>query len=429
MGLNGNEYLIFILIGLCIIIILFNLIILIKVKNDKLKDYKKDIEDFKFNQQTQFMNIQKSLSDDFSQLRENIIINITKYNEHTIKELLMSQNKMSQDLFNFKDNMQKDMYKLFENLNKNMNDNLEKMNERVDMRLNEGFEKTNKTFNNLLERLSKIDEAQRKIESLSTNIISLQDILTDKKSRGTFGEVQLKQILASIFGEHNTKIYETQKTLSNEKIADAVLYTPEPLGLICIDSKFPLENYKKMIDKNLTVVENHEAERFFKQDVKKHINDIREKYIIKNETADSAIMFVPAEAIFAEINAYHQDIIEYSQKSQVWIASPTTLMFLLTTVQVVLRNLERDKYSAVVHEELNKLGSEFKRYKDRWDKLSKNIDQVSRNVKELHTTSDKIEKHFDSISRVDLKDKEEIILVTNDEEEDNEKSSDQTDLS
>ena len=277
-----------------------------------------------------------------------------------------------------------ELYQNFDHLIKRVNDELNKINQRVDYRLNEGFEKTNQTFNQIVARLSKIDEAQRKIEQLSTNIISLEDILTDKKARGTFGEVQLHQILSTVFGENNTRVYELQKTLSNGKIVDALLHTPEPLGSIAIDSKFPLENYRKMVSLKLDEETKKKAERQFKYDVKQHIDAIHSKYIIINETAASAIMFVPAEAVFAEINAYHQDLIEYAQKKHVWIASPTTLMFLLTTVQIILRNIERDKYASVIQEELNLLSEEFIRYKERWNKLSQNIDRVSQNVKELY---------------------------------------------
>lgn len=404
----SNETII--IIVLLSILLIISLILLFKQLSVRRYDlnYFKEINDFKLTEQKQFLQMQKSISDDFALLRENIVVNINKYNEQTVKEILTFHNKIKTDLYDFKNQIQKEL-----------SDSLEKINYKVEMRLNEGFEKTAKTFNNILERISKIDEAQKKIESLSVNIISLQDVLTDKKSRGTFGEIQLKQILVATFGENNHKVYQLQKKLSNDKICDAILHTPEPLGSICIDSKFPLEHYQKMMDKTLSSDEILSAEKLFKQDVKKHIDDIRNKYIIPNETADSAIMFIPAEAIFAEINAYHQDIINYSQQRQVWIASPTTLMFLLTTVQVILQNIERDKYSAVIHDELNRLGTEFKRYKERWDKLSRSIDQVSRNAKDLYTTSNKIEKHFNSISNVDI-DIQENDLIQDYKEEENE---------
>ena len=291
----------------------------------------------------------------------------------------------------------------FDRLTSKIDDNLTKINNKVEERLNEGFEKTNKTFANVLERLSKIDEAQKKIDSLSTNIVSLQDILTDKKARGTFGEVQLNNILISVFGEGNDKIYKLQHKLSNGSIADSIVFTPEPIGAICIDSKFPLENYQKMIDTSLSDVDRSIFKKEFSNNVKKHITDISDKYLIAGETADQAIMFVPAEAIFAQINAYHQDIIDFASSKKVWLASPTTLMAVLSTIQVVLKNIEREQYSTVIHAELNKLGEEFKRYKSRWDALAKDIRKVSDDVENINITSNKIEKKFNSISLVEIK--------------------------
>lgn len=419
------ELTILIITGISLLINVFIFYKLLMMKKTDVNQTK-EITDFKFYQQTQFMNIQNNLNKDFAELREKITFNITTYNERTKEDLFNFQNKLQNDLYAFQNKLYDNMIKLFDNLAKNVQDNIDKINERVDLRLNEGFAKTTQTFNNILERISKIDEAQKKIESLSNNIISLQDVLTDKKARGTFGEIQLKQILVSVFGENNPKIYELQKKLSNDRVVDAILHAPEPIGSICIDSKFPLENYRRMIDRNLPKEETDLAFRKFKADVKKHIDDIREKYIISNETADSAIMFIPAEAVFAEINANHEDLIMYAQNAKVWIASPTTLMFLLTTVQLILQNIERDKYSAIIHEELNRLGVEFKRYKERWDKLARNIDQVSEGVKSLHTTSTKIEKRFESIARVDLDKNKLNYYEENDdyfEEDENEKSS------
>ena len=139
------------------------------------------------------------------------------------------------------------------------------INDKMNERLEETFNKTNKTFTNVLERLSKIDEAQKKIDSLSGDIVSLQSILTDKKSRGIFGEVNLKHILSSVFGEKNDKIYRLQYTLPNTTIADAVVFTPEPLGTIAIDSKFPLENYRLMVDKTKSSAERQAYEKQFKE--------------------------------------------------------------------------------------------------------------------------------------------------------------------
>lgn len=346
---------------------------------------------------------------------ENFLLSktIIKENSDLKLEIANSINKSSKDsikdLSEFKDGLKKDILESFDSLNTKIEQQMERINKKVEYRLNEGFDKTNKTFTNIVERLTKIDEAQKNIEKLSTDVVSLQNVLTDKKSRGTFGEVQLNHILNSIFGEKNDKVFQTQATLSNGKIADALIHVPDPMGDLAVDSKFPLENYQRMVDRELTDRQILEATRKFKTDLKKHIDDIASKYIIPLETSDQAVMFVPAEAIFAELNAYHQDIIEYAQRKRVWIASPTTLMSLLTTVQVLLRNVERDKYTKIIQEELVRLGDEFKRYQERWDKLSRNIDTVNKSVKEIHTTSTKIGKRFNEISQVQLAEKEELL--------------------
>ena len=309
---------------------------------------------------------------------------------------------MTERLGKFELSINKEMNDNFTKLNDKMEERLNKINDKVNERLDQNFEKTNKTFTNVLERLSKIDEAQKKIETLSTDIVSLQSILTDKKSRGIYGEVNLKHILVNVFGEKNDKIYQLQCSLPNGTIADCILYAPEPLGTIAIDSKFPLENYQMMVDKNLSQTERAMHEKQFKIDVKKHIDAISSKYIIDGVTTDQAIMFLPAEAIFAEINAYHSDLIDYAYKKKVWITSPTTLISTLSVIQMIIKNIERDKYTSIIHEELNKLGLEFSRYKERWDKLAKSIQTVNKDVENVYITTEKITKKFDLINQVDV---------------------------
>lgn len=331
-----------------------------------------------------------------------------KMNEANMTERLgRFEVNINKEINEFKSGFTKDMNGDFELLSKKIEDKLNRINDRVNERLDQNFEKTNKTFTNVLERLSKIDEAQKKIESLSSDIVSLQSILTDKKSRGIFGEVNLKHILTSVFGENNSKVYSLQYSLPNGTIADSILFAPEPLGTIAIDSKFPLENYRMMVDKKLPIDVRERYEKQFKNDVKKHIDAISDKYIIPNVTSDQAIMFLPAEAIFAELNAYHNDLIEYAYKRRVWITSPTTLMSTLTVIQMIIKNIERDKYTSIIHEELNKLGIEFGRYKERWDKLAKSIQTVNKEVENVQITSDKIVKKFDMISGVELEKLEE----------------------
>ncbi len=291
----------------------------------------------------------------------------------------------------------------FENTNEKIEERLRLITEKVNERLDENFAKTNRTFTSILERLSKIDEAQKKIDNLSMDIVSLQGILTDKKTRGIFGEVNLEHIMSNVFGEHNTKIYEMQHLFPNGTIADCVLFAPEPLGTIAIDSKFPLENYQAMVNKKNSMEVRTNAEKLFKLDMKKHIDDISKKYIIPDVTSNQAILFLPAEAIFAEVNAYHTELLEYAYKKRVWITSPTTLISTLTTIQMILKNMERDKYAQVIHRELQLLDSEFSRYRERWDKLYRSIETVSKDVKDIHTTTDKITKRFNSINQVEMR--------------------------
>jgi len=332
------------------------------------------------------------------------IINLIKKNDDKdlVERLGKLEKNVSRDLGDFKFDINKYLTDDFDKLNANIEKKLMYINDKVNERIDNNFEKTNKTFNSILERLTKIDEAQKKIDSLSTEIVGLQSVLTDKKTRGIFGEVNLNYILSSVFGDNNQKIYELQHKMSNGSIADSILYAPKPLGTICIDSKFPLENYERMIDKSLTRTERDIATKLFKADVKKHIDAIASKYIISGETADEAIMFLPAEAIFAEINAYHSELLRYSYEKKVWITSPTTLMSTLTIIQMIIKNMERDKYAKVIHFELNKLSKEFVKYRERWEKLSRSIDTVTKDIKDINITTEKISKRFDSINSVDM---------------------------
>lgn len=333
-----------------------------------------------------------------------VVISITKnINESNITERLGKlETNMVKEVGSFQNEINLALNKHFNEQNDKIEQKLRMINDKVNERIDQNFEKTNKTFTNVLERLSKIDEAQKKIDTLGEDIVSLQEVLTDKKTRGIYGEVNLKHILTNVFGESNDKIYKLQYTFENGSIADSVLFAPEPLGVIAIDSKFPLENYQNMVNKENSKESRNMYEKLFKQDMKKHIDAISSKYIIPGVTSDQAILFLPAEAIFAEVNAYHQDIIDYAYKKRVWITSPTTLISTLTTIQIIIKNIERDKYTKVIHSELKLLNEEFIRYKDRWDKLYRSIETVSKDVKDIHVTTDKITKRFNSINQVEM---------------------------
>lgn len=353
-------------------------------------------------------SIEAKLNYKFDAQREINKLQVSEVVEEKFRVLSTGQQNHFQNLFDrfnmLNQNVATELFKMSDKLNKDMEKKLNDINDRVKENLDNGFKKTNETFNSVIERLAKIDEAQKKIESLSQNVVSLQDVLTDKKSRGIFGEVQLHQVLTSVFGEKNDKVYQLQYKLSNGTLCDSILFLPEPTGKLVVDSKFPLENFRRMFDSSLNEIEKKDVTREFKNNLKKHIDDISSKYIIKEETADQAVLFLPAEAIFAELYAYHGDVIEYAHQKRVWIASPTTFMAMLTTIQVILNNIERSKYTNIIHQELNRLAEEFSRYKKRWDNLASHIDTVSKDVKEIHTTTEKITSRFHQISEVKFDD-------------------------
>lgn len=344
----------------------------------------------------------KKIASEQNRTSQEIIEKFGNFQHVLTQQLVAVNEKMTQELVLMKEKMAQELTVMNAKITKDMQVKLDEISDRVRENLDQGFKKTNETFTSVIERLAKIDEAQKKIESLSTNVVSLQDILTDKKSRGIFGEVQLNQILNSVFGDKNDKVYRTQYKLTNGTICDSILFLPEPTGSIVVDSKFPLENFRRMFDMSFTEIERREFAKDFKINLKKHIDDISTKYIITGETTDQAILFLPAEAIFAEIYAYHPDIIDYAQNKKVWLTSPTTFMAMITTIQVVIQNIERSKYTNVIHQELNKLADEFGRYRKRWDNLASHIDTVSRDVKEIHTTTEKITSRFSQISEVKI---------------------------
>ena len=340
-----------------------------------------------------------------------LLVSIKKPNNTTLdflERIGKFELNINKEILSLKDNLNKDMTVHFDKVNDKLETKLNEINNKVNSRIDENFEKTNKTFINVLERLSKIDEAQKKIDNLSVDIVSLENILTDKKTRGIFGEVNLYNILKNIFGDKNDLLYKTQYRLSNGYIADSVIFAPEPIKTMAIDSKFPLENYRIMVDKKRSDIERNTAFKQFKLDVKKHIDDISYKYIIEGETSNQAMMFIPAEAIFAEINAYHPDLVEYAYKKRVWLTSPTTLISTLTMIMMIIQNIERNKYTSIIHDELNKLGVEFTRFKDRFDKLSKSVLTVNKDIESFSITTDKIKKKFDSISSAKIND--EVLL-------------------
>lgn len=290
--------------------------------------------------------------------------------------------------------------KRVEGLTKTTDERLKDITGQVEKRLSEGFEKTTETFSKVLQHLTRIDEAQKKITELSGNVVSLQEVLTDKRSRGAFGEVQLAGLVRNIMPEEG---FEMQATLSNGKRVDCLLRLPDPTGDVPIDAKFPLESYQRMMDIDLGEAERTAAASRFRKDIRKHINDISGKYLIAGETADGAVMFLPAEAVFAEIHAHFPDLVEEAQRARVWMVSPTTLMAVLTTARAVLKDDATRKQVHVIQDHLRKLSEDFGRFQKRMDNLARHIRQAKDDVDQVNVSAQKISGRFSKIEQVEFR--------------------------
>ncbi|MEB3011610.1 DNA recombination protein RmuC [Parvimonas sp. D2] len=402
---------IYFLIGILILLVVIVIVLIFKILKKSNDDIIRD---------EGILKLKLSFSDEFNKLNEKLNGNnekisnqLLEFKNSTNDNIIKAGKENIDSIFNFNDKLKSELKKDFLNLTVVVEGRLDKINESVEVKLEKSFEDTKKTFSNVMQSLGRLDEAQKKMEFLSNNVQNLNNVLTDKKTRGIFGEVQLYQVLTSAFGNNN-EIYQKQYKLSNGTMADAVIFAPEPVGTICIDSKFPLENYRRIFeDTSENKVEN---EKSFEQNLKKHIDDISSKYIIKNETTDQAILFLPAEAIFAYLNAYMPKIVEYAYSKRVWITSPTTMMAILTTIQAVSQNLKQSQYALEIQKELNSLSAEFERYAKRWETLEKDINKVSKDVKDIFTTSTKITRRFDNIKNVEVFEKEEMEEVLKIEE-------------
>ena len=335
------------------------------------------------------------------QLAQNSSLALTRETVlETLHKTLSEQGKSQQSLIN--DTMLKATTTLtqsVESLGKIVDSRLEQIGGKVSERLDEGFKKTNETFISVMERLATIDEAQKKIDGLTVNMVSLQELLGDKRSRGAYGEVQLEGLVRNVLPASS---FSMQHSFANGTRVDCALFLAAPTGTVAVDSKFPLENYHRMFDKSLNKLEQDAATKQFKLDLKKHVDDIANKYIIPNVTSDGAVMFIPAEAVFAEIHAYHPEIIDYAMVKRVWLVSPTTLMAVLNTARAVLKDVEMRKQVHIIQDELGKLSKDFERFDVRMKKLADNIRQAHDNAQEVHISSQKITNRFKQIERVEL---------------------------
>ncbi|MBS0359554.1 MAG: DNA recombination protein RmuC [Proteobacteria bacterium] len=378
---------------------------------------------FKQSQHHKYESMMRDLADSIKEnlvnSREQILNVLHQGQLHSVNQI---QDQLTKGITETRQQLQEKLNQNTELLSKQMDKlilmtegKLKEISGQVEKRLTEGFEKTTATFTDVLKRLALIDEAQKKITELSSNVISLQEILADKRSRGAFGEVQLNALIRNYMPENH---FSLQHTLSNDKRADCILFLPEPTGNVVVDSKFPLENYYRLIDTTLGESDHLKAEQQFKLDIRKHIQDIAEKYIIPGETADGAMMFIPAEAIFSEIHSHYPDLVEIAQRARVWMVSPTTLMAILTTARAVLKDAATRKQIHIIQEHLHYLAKDFSRFEKRMGSLAKHIHQVHDDVNDVTTSAKKITSRFEKIEKVELEGAEPLVSLPEEVTED-----------
>ena len=277
---------------------------------------------------------------------------------------------------------------------------LDQLSRRVGEGLHQQTERTGENLKQLGERLAVIDRAQQTITDLSQQMVGLQDILSNKQSRGAFGEIQLQDLVAAALPP---SAFEFQVTLSNGKRADCLLQLPNPPGSIAIDSKFPLESFQQMRNAEDETVKT-QAARAFDAAIRKHVRDISERYIIPGETADSALMFLPSEAVYAELHANFRNVVEESFRRRVWIVSPTTLMATLNTVRAVLKDAKMREQAGVIQAEVVKMLDDVGRLDQRVGKLQSHFDLAVKDMREIRISTDKITKKGEKIDALHFAD-------------------------
>jgi len=283
------------------------------------------------------------------------------------------------------------------------------MDQRLDAltkRLGDGFsqqtEKTGETLKGIHERLAVIDAAQKNITTLSEQVVGLQDILSNKQARGAFGEIQLQDLVSAILPP---SAYTWQATLGNNKVADCLILLPNPPGSIAIDAKFPLESYQALRDATDNTART-KAGRAFSADVLGHVRDIADKYIIAGETAESALMFLPSEAVYAELHANFRAVIEESFRKRVWIVSPTTLWATLNTVRAILKDVRMREQAGLIQIEVQKMLDDLGRLDTRVGNLQRHFDQAARDIGDIRTSTDKVTRRGTRIEEMQLGDEQ-----------------------
>ena len=283
-------------------------------------------------------------------------------------------------------------------LSKTLEERLADLSRRIGENLQQSSNKTGETMTKLQERLAVIDAAQKNITKLSSEVVGLQDILSNKQARGAFGEIQLQDLVKNALPP---SAFNFQATLRNGRRADCLIHLPNPPGSIVIDAKFPLESYRALVKARDDAARTN-ATRRLTADVNKHVNDIADRYIVPGETAESALMFLPSEAIYAELHANFSKVVENSYAKRVWIVSPTTLMATLNTVRAILKDAQMQEQASVIQNEVMTMLNDVARLDQRVENLEKHFALAEKDLRSIRVSAEKVTKRGQRITEIEL---------------------------
>ena len=388
------ETIILIIISsLVLIAVIVAIVLIIKNSNKKVEMPQLDLKEIGA--------LQQQLNSLTEQMKTNIELSMAKEMNKILEQSGKSSEANNEKLERFQKNITESLANRFDALNKQINDKLFEINKKVDEKLAEGFKGTSETMAQVRERLQAIDDAQKNIEALSKDVVSLRSVLEGNQSRGQYGEYQLSMVLHNVFGD-TTGCYQEQYTMRKVKDgddvrADAVVFMPEPNKMICIDSKFPFQDYQRIFETD----NQEEKERLTKEfgnAVKKHITVIKDKYIVEGKTAPEALMFIPNDGVFAFVHQNLEDVIEYARSKKVILTSPSTLPAILVTINMVRIEVERSKNAEEINKHLQRLAKDFEMFGREWDKFSNAFEQTGRRREELDHRVGRITNKFQAIS-------------------------------
>lgn len=396
-----EDVLIFILVAL-VVLALAGIVVLLVVflKDKKNKEIAPSSQD-----QQSFGEIKAKIDSIDKQVEKSVQVVMANEMVKLTKEFGNNTEKSSQNLSHFQSEVTEFLTKRMEALNKQLDQKIADLDKKVDDKLEKGFKGTSESMSQVRERLQAIDDAQKQMENLGKDMVSLKNVLEGNQSRGQYGEYQLSMVLHNVFGD-TVGCYEEQYTMKKVKDgddvrADAVVFMPEPNKMIAIDSKFPFQDYRRIFDAN-NDEEKESLKRDFANAVKKHITAIKDKYIVENKTAPEALMFIPNDGVFAFIHHDLQEVVEYAREKRVILTSPSTLPPILVTINMVRIDAERAKNAKEISKQLAKLGKDFEMFGREWDALSKQLDTATKSREKLDHRVSKISGKFESINAVEL---------------------------